>query len=356
PRGVVGKHYQQTFHPGVIDQSRAARVKVVAGRESTSVDIKVGQPEETYLISGRVIDAVSGNPIPDVPIRFVGYLGDSSRHGGVQSGPQGEFKVEHCPPGRYALEIGPYGGINKGYFSDPVVFEVADGDVTGVEIKGYRGASISGIAVIESATDPTLLAKLTNRIVSAFWTPGEGRRPDVPGSAGRDQASTQIGPDGRFEITGLRQVRVRITAGSLPEGFMFLRAERNGVPIKDGIDLNPGEAITDLRLVFAYGTGSIRGRARAEGGTLPERMLWIITARRADGEQVFFDMIESRGYFRIKGLAPGEYEVEAIADYTPIPGVTPSPHPGPVRQKVSVVNGVETEVNLILDLSRTGKE
>jgi hypothetical protein len=43
------------------------------------------------------------------------------------------------------------------YYSDEVVFDVTDQDVSGLEIRARRGASLSGVVVIEGARDPSVL-------------------------------------------------------------------------------------------------------------------------------------------------------------------------------------------------------
>ncbi len=57
----------------------------------------------------------------------------------------------------------------------------------------------------------------------------------------------------------------RITLYTLDEvgrrnGLTLVRILRDGTEVSDGIDIQPGEQVTGLRLIFGYGKGSIRGR------------------------------------------------------------------------------------------------
>jgi hypothetical protein len=347
-----GRHYRQTFHPAVTDQARATPVKVAMGEEVTSIDIQLGRPEKEHLISGRVVDGATGQPVSGV---LIGYKGRGIQ-GYRQSDSQGRFEIKNCYQGRYILEATTIRSSKEGFYSDPRIVEVIDSDVTELEIKAYRGISVSGVLVIDSTNDPAVLSLLPQLEVTASWPVPEigTSEPFMPPSGNRASAAIDVG--GRFEITGLRPTKIKIAPGNLPEGFNFLRLERDGVPIQDEIILVPGERVTGLRIVLSYGTGSIRGQVKIEGGSLPDKRLWLVKALRADGKEVFFDMIDARGYFWIKGLVEGEYEVIAEADYVEIPGVTPSPYPPPVRKKVVVVNGKETEATLILKLDGKGME
>jgi len=48
-----------------------------------------------------------------------------------------------------------------------------------------------------------------------------------------------------------------------------VRTELEGLNQEEGIELTAGAHITGVRLVFAYGSGKIRGEVRVEGGSYP---------------------------------------------------------------------------------------
>ncbi|MBO0863185.1 MAG: hypothetical protein J2P21_32770 [Chloracidobacterium sp.] len=45
----------------------------------------------------------------------------------------------------------------------------------------------------------------------------------------------------------------------------------------------------------------------------------------------------------------------AEVDYVEVPGVTPAPYPPPVKKKVTVVDGKESEITLVRNLNGKGK-
>jgi len=346
--------YPLTFHPDTTDKERATPVEVTAGGESSDVDIRLGKPESSRVIRGRVVDDATGQAVSDV---FIDYRGSQKSgvgsQGAVMTRAEGIFEI-NAPPGQYKIGIATTGPPDEGYYSDPVTVEVSDADVNDVEVRATRGASVSGMIVVEGANDLSLVNKLTNTSLSASRL----LPPEVAANLHYSMLfkGTIMKPGGGFKFTGLRPGKTKIRPDNLPQEFAFLRVERGGAIITDALDISPGEKVTGVRIVVAYGTGSVRGQAKIEGGTPPFKMGWVLEVRRDDGEQVSFQLLDARGQFWVKGLAPGTYEVVATIDYAEIPGVTPSPYPAPVKQRVTVEKGRESHVSLTLDLGAGGKK
>jgi 5-hydroxyisourate hydrolase-like protein (transthyretin family) len=339
------KPYLRTFHPGSTDPKRAELVEVTAGVESSGIDIRLGHPQQFFSITGRLIDQDTGKPVSGVTINFNGQ--NDGRTGFATTGATGMFKIENCVLGSYEIKIATTGGQTQGYYTDPVVIPVSDADVTDLEINAVRGATVSGSVIVVGSKDPTVIGAFAQSAMIAT-----NLQPGVRGSA-RSAGATVIDPAGRFELTGLRPGRIEIRPATLPQGFTLLRIEYNGSPVRDGLTLSAGERIRGLRVLVVYGAGSIRGEIKVEGGTLPTRMDWLLTIRRLDGDgEVRNEMIDARGRFWLTDLAPGQYEITAEADYVEIPGVTPKPYPGPIKQTVSVGDKSESQVLLVLALGR----
>ena len=68
--------------------------------------------------------------------------------------------------------------------------------------------------------------------------------------------------------------------------------------------------------------------------------------------------VDRKGRFVIEDLLPGEYELLLMV--TRPPGLDPNspdqPNPAPVRQKVVVTKGQETQVTLTIDLGKKEQE
>jgi molybdopterin-binding protein len=344
------KPYLRTFHPDTTDQKRATVVAVTAGTVSSGIDIHLRHPQLTYVITGRLMDQESGQPVSGVVISVWG----EGRQTHATTNSSGSFKIENSVSGSYELKITTTSLQTQGYYSDALTVQVNDADVTDVEISAIHGVSVRGNVIIQgSSKDPAIInAWSQSQSAMTAWN-------GQPGVRGSDRAAgvALIMPDGRFEFTGLRPARLELSPSSLPPGFTFLRIEHDGLPVRDGLTISAGERVTGVRVIVTYGAGSIRGQIKVEGGVLPTRMNWLLTIRRADGDgELSSQMIDARGTFWVKDLAPGLYEITAEADYREIPGVTPTPYPAPIKQTVAVENKSETQILLVLDLKAQGKK
>lgn len=352
-------YYQRTFYPGETDVKKAAVIEVTEGSEVKDIDIKLGRPAQSFTVAGRVVDAESGQPVPNQIVGYGTYDAQARQmngfgYGDLRTNARGEFRIEGVVPGRFAAFVWSEAGNS---YSDPVIFEVTDADVAGLEIKLKRGASVSGIAQLEGTTDKNVLARLSKLSIVALV------RGKSLGPPGNQQAT--INPDGSFRLTGLPPGRLSffISGGQTVKDIKIVRVERDGAPQPGGIEITPGAEITGVRLVFEYGGGTIRGQVRFENGTLPEGSRIFVSAERpgtgGDGAQpvvvqaqpLAYSLADARGRFILEGLATGDYQVVVRAQLPPFQGrgrlVTG-------RQSVTVSNGTETEVTVILDLTDKG--
>jgi len=333
--------YSRAFHPGVTDEAQAKVIELAAGTEAANVEIKLGPQIRLHAIAGRLIDAETGRVVPNGLFIF-GPLGEGSSRvtAGTahRSDDKGEFRIEGFMPGRFAAFARP--DDQSGFYSEPVTIVVSEEDVSGVELKLLRGASISGRAVIERTGDPAP-AKLPQLSVSVS--------PSAPGAPLLDySAGVRFGADGSFLIRGLPggKARFHLISEFGMEGFSLLRVERGGV--ERGIDLASNEQVTDVRLVFAYGAEIVRGQIKVEGGALPKGAFMMVASRRirpdgADRGPFAAAKVDSRGHFTLEGMTVGDHELTLSVENASMP--TP-----PTRHLINVAKGKENNVILTLNL------
>lgn len=341
-----GNLYTRTFHPGVADQSKAAILEVTEGSETTNVDITLGGRAKTFKASGTVVDAETGKPVPNIPAAYGSLRAGETRMDsfgmGARTDAEGQFRFEGLLPGRYAAYVSDPQGET---YNVPVTFEISEGDVAGLVVKVRRGASISGVAVVEGTSDRSVLAKLSQLRIAAYPETQTLRAPTFADA-------NQVNADGSFRISGIAPGKVRLMPGGWPpqKGFMLLRVEREGVEQRAGIvEVPAGGQVTGVRLVFEYGSGIVRGQVQVkDGGTLLEGTYLYVTARRPGNLGMTLPGVEvdARGHFLIDGLPTGDYQLRLVGRI----GQPGRPVP-PVLQNVSVTNGVETEVTLVIDLN-----
>jgi protocatechuate 3,4-dioxygenase beta subunit len=352
--GVGGGFYARTFHPNATEQTRAAIIEVTPGTDTTGIDIVVSPASKSFTASGRVVDLDTGKPLPNIQFAHGALMKDNRVGGygysGQRTNANGEFRLEGLTPGRYAAFV--IVDDESNLYSEPAPFEITNEDIKGVEIKVRRGATISGIAVVEGANDPDIIARLSSLQLLPLGIKDEGL-------ASPHFTATRIAADGSFRIAGLRSGKVTLRLAGMPndrKGFSVLRIERDGRDQREGIEVEAGEQVTGVRLVLAYGTSIIRGLVKIQGGELADDYAMSVYARRA-GENTYTGfpvMVDARHRFAIEGLIAGEYELELqviSADYDG----PPSPI-APVKHKVIVPPAGATEVTLTLNLAAREKD
>lgn len=312
-----------TYYTGATNEDKPAAVEVTSGNEASNIDIRVTRLRklETFAITGRVVDGVTGNLLPLVNVKCL--QGKSPvRNCYGKSDASGRFRIDGLMQGKYTIEV--VTGRENYWYSDQVAFEISKNDVESLEIKAMQTGSITGIVIVENTNDPAALAKLPQFQIAT--------RSSYEGG--------NVSPNGTFRLEGLQPQNEPVylqPAGSGGSPFTLLRIERNGILQNDGIQMQAGENITDVRVIVSYYTGKIRGQIKVEGGsldTISDLRVTIISLRdkqelenlRQQSMQKYmassykFHSIfpDKQGKFVLEGLPPGEYEVKVSV----IPGST----------------------------------
>jgi protocatechuate 3,4-dioxygenase beta subunit len=347
--GSIGRGrpaYRTTFYPDATDPAKATVVEIEEGTEATRIDITMGQTEPGFSVNGRIVDGESGKPVANVSIglsRIIIDGNNSSSYGGgsgARSDSQGEFRLEKLAPGKYSISIEP--PAESDLRAEPVTFDVLDQDVTGLIIKSSMGASLSGVVVLEGATDNSAVAALAQAYIAAYTKVG------LQPTWGR---SARMKPDGSFRIGGLLAGTANLSLGTMGnvKGLAISRIERDGVVQPSGIQIQNAEQVSGIRVIVAYSNGSIRGVVKLENGALPASGRLIIQLSKSgdtSGNTTPAN-VDSRGHFLIEGLAAGNYELGVIA-YVPGSRMRES-----AKQIVTVTDGTATDVTVTIDLTPT---
>jgi hypothetical protein len=324
----------RTYAPDVTNVAEAKIIEVTAGSETENIDIRLRRDDERYLsASGKVIDADSGQPIN---ANLVVYANSQLPEGSKQESwtstfssarvdASGAFVIERMKPGRYQLRMD---AANRSftetfpYFGEPITITLTESDVSGLEIKVRRGATVSGKAVLDAAAGND--AKLLNSLSQAFISMRSHHEQPNSNHSGYFHYG-QIKPDHSFRFEGVPSGKMMIESqrfsmnGSAPSGLTLVRIERDGAVQPDGITISGAESITNLTLVFAAGTGSIRGTVQVVNGSLPDGYAIRVTAhRKGESNQASpggFAQADDKGRFAIEGLLAGEYALSLTAHH-----------------------------------------
>lgn len=348
------KLFRRTFYPDATEQEQARVVEVKSGIEAADVDITVGRALKTYRVSGRFVTADTNQPVANVTVSYGTVDARGRRTGGYGGGTttnaRGEFMTEGLAPGRYTV----FAGVSfqqqetPEFYSEPVSFEVTDADVSGLLVKLKRGATVSGVVTIEGVADRAVAAKMLSavRIYSSLdvnrQRQGAGAGPPRP---------VNVNPDGTFRVTGLSPGRLRLgTLNDAVKGLTTTRIELNGANVAGGIDVADGAQVAGVHIVMTYGTATILGQTAYVNGALPAGAR-VMAAARLVGPTPGANIsraaeVDARGFFRIEGMPPGEYEV-VVSYFVFGPGARRSGRSEP--QRVVLGDGGEAKVSPVIN-------
>ena len=335
------RSYRQVFHPDVSDVTKATVIQVSEASEVKDVDISLGRTLQTFSVSGHVISSESGLPVPNVRYGLTRIVGERSEYvsGGIASDSRGDFVVEGLLPGKYALVQSA--NQTNDLRLETTGFEVVDENITDLPIKLVKGATISGVVVLES-DDKAARSKLLQLQMRGYISGGPGYL---------NSFSSMIAADGSFRFGGLQNgvVNLTITEKNMPfppKGFAISRIERDGT-VTPRLQVKDGESITGVRVVVSYGTATLRGVVNVTNGALPPGARFVVQVTKP-GENTLNlrpPQIDARGHFLMEGLPAGLYEVMV---YVPNPGRQIRTL---TKQTVTLTDGLVTDVVFTLDLA-----
>jgi protocatechuate 3,4-dioxygenase beta subunit len=346
--------YPLTFHPDATDMSKATVIELSEGGEATNIDIQLGKRADTVTATGRIVDAVSGQPLSGLRFTF-GPAPKTQQYfsgftGGLITNSRGEFRIDGIEPGRYGVSVSS--DFDSGnFYSDPTFFEVTDGDVSNIEVKATSGLSISGAVVLEGVPNKDALAQFGSMRITANVT--SNSKPQTYNSS-----SAMVTYDGSFSISGLRPGRAALFLSPVATQsgrLTILRVEREGVDISRTLDLQAGQSLSDVRVISIFGTGTIRGTVSFENGPLPAGARVFVGARREGATSMNFGgQLDSRGHFVITNVPAGTFEVTLSISLPPLPQGPPPRLPPPPKQFATVIDYGEAEVTFVVDLKSGG--
>ncbi|MBO0857554.1 MAG: carboxypeptidase regulatory-like domain-containing protein [Chloracidobacterium sp.] len=355
---LAGRKFHTTFYPDATDRSQAKIIEVKEGAELTDIDIRLGAEKETHQVSGRVIDAETRKPLPGISVLCM--EAPDKKNWGTRSGTpattdgEGRFRCADLNPGRYELSLWERTRVGGEYYSEKTVFEMAGSDVDDLEVRAVRGSTISGVVVIEGASDPAVRAMLQRMSVGV----------QIAGYGDYDRAArttARVAVDGGFRLTGAPPGTASFfIEGEQDSAFSIRRIERDGVEIRSAFEIRQGEQITGVRIVLAQNKATIRGQVDVAGVNLPEGcqlQIWAITINTTTGNESLpafrsngsrHVTADEKRRFLIERLTSGEYELRLNA-MVRVSQYYWSSAPGTSEVKSRVIlNGPETVVNLNL--------
>lgn len=331
-------NYATVYFPGTPDATLATSIHVGAAEERRGIDFALALVTTT-AISGTTV-AEDGAPLANVTLQLVtedaglnaGQL--LTRRPAVASGADGSFRIPAVPPGRYRLigRASSAGAAPAGadvapgvrWADEPLV--VTGPDVASVTLTMRPGMTVAGRLDFKTSAiappSPDDLARARVTVTPAAVTGGAAEAL-VSGAA---SATTAVGRDGTFSVSGLPPNRYRVNV-SMPgmvttpaaSGRWSLAAiTLRGANVLDGtLELRPGDDVKDLVVMLSDRMTELRGsltdRAGHPAAGFP---IVVFSASRADwfagSRRVTTARPSTDGTFRLVGLPPGRYFLSAV--------------------------------------------
>lgn len=338
--------YRQVFHPDVTEQEKAKVIEVSEGSEAADVDIALGRALQTFSANGRVIDGEKGQPAPNIRFGIQRLVGQRVEYVSTvaASNVQGNFVIEGLIPGKYGINMLPTPNQGNELRAEALNFEIIDNDISGVVVKLVRGASVSGVVVVES-DDKAVIAKLSEMQLRGYVAVQGGGMVS-------SSASSPIAPDGSFRLAGLASgalnLNIAVPNRPLPpKGFSIARVERDGVAVPRAIEVKDGEQVMGVRVVLSYGSATIRGVITLDDAPLPPGTRASVRLAKP-GEPTPGTMnfrppvVDERGRFLIEGIPAGTYELQTVV-------MTPKSSSRMVKRVVTIQDGTTTDITIAVE-------
>jgi hypothetical protein len=168
---------------------------------------------------------------------------------------------------------------------------------------------------------------------------------------------------GSFRLAPVQPGKAYFYADPSDDGFWLKRVELDGTIIPDGLEIGPGENLSNVRVIVGYGSLKLRGEVKVIGGDLPPHIRISVSIHRVNVPRSgdLQSASDERGRFVFSNLIPGEYEVQM----SPFWVSTAKPLDDALarlilntRQKISIGGAGsgnesgEATVTLVIDLSR----
>ena len=331
--GALG--YAPTFYPGVTTPSEATRVNVALGQEMRGVDFQL-RLVPMARVSGTVV-GVDGSPLAGGNVILAEEQSDLAARANLigRIGPDGAFTIDNVPPGRYVLWARSRAGRGEGADYAAHALVVGGQDIANLVVPLSPGATISGVVSFDASAQrpPDDPSRIRLSLPAIDPVPFGGNQ------------SSRVGPDGRFEVTGVPAGRRFIRVPNPPAGWSLEAVIVDGRDVTDEpLDVRNGQTITQVQVVLTDRLATVAGAvtdARHQpvfGYTVilfsTDSSTWRAQARTIQAVQP-----DQTGAYRFRGMPPGAYFLAAVDDVEQGEWFDPSflqtLQPGAVRITVS---------------------
>jgi hypothetical protein len=286
-----------TYYPDSLDAAGATALQIVAGSELRGIDIRMRR-ERVFSIRGLMIDAATGKPVrTDVSAHLKGSSRSSFDPAWQTSSREdGTFELRNLLPGEYVLMASTSNRGERAYGRDEV--SIADSDITGVKLTLEQGVTVTGTVKLEGDGPPVRL--------SIFLS-------DMGGAYGH-ASSTVARNDGTFEFRGIALGKYAVGMEMLPDGAYIKSVRFGGQDVTHTmLDFTSG-VNGSLEILLSPHAAGVSGTVKNKDGAAMTGVEVTLWPKQGQSKSVYRGSTDQNGDFRIAGLAPGDYYINAWED------------------------------------------
>jgi hypothetical protein len=271
--------------------SRPRVFTIAGGAEFRGIDFAL-PAEEGAAVAGKVTGLTAGLP---ASIALVPMEGATLAVTRVRTNPEGAFRVERVPTGRYevlaAAPVTGY-GMDSMVLRDPPLFGRARVDVSGaavtdltISLAPARSASFVLIPANQQAREHCPKSARLSLTLTEDWGAEVHR-------------NHRVGMEAATPVSGLAPALYAVTASELGERCFAKRDQF--------LDLREGAPDKPVSIVVEP-AGLIRGRLQASSAKAQEYAVWLKPEGEQTGHRTVYTDAEAR--FEFSSVPPGRYRI-----------------------------------------------
>jgi hypothetical protein len=305
--------YAPTYYAGSLEQSQAATIEIHSGDETTASFNLISS--RTFTVKGRVLGLrpqaqpaserrmfrTGGSGIATIMLERGDGQQIQSPGGAIAD--DGSFEVQGVLPGSYRPRIS---SEHLNHLRASQTIEVRDADIDGIQLTPESSVEVRGRFRMDDGK------KLDWRRLQIAIDPDDPRQTDGPMRA-------QVQADGSFAIENVQpgSYHVVVTSSSAAfRDYIVNEVTLDGKEVGDsGFSIGSGTPFIDV-VGSAKGV-TIEGSAVDDDGKpIPDvQIVCIPDAARRKRHDIYQQVqTDQRGYFSLRGLNPGQYQVFALDD------------------------------------------
>lgn len=277
---------------------------VVVAVGSTTSDVVLSVVSGAGIITGQITDAASGGPIFGAEVLADNGVIQTEVH----TDQHGFYQVFNLPTGSYNVVVKQDGYASAHRYH----INVLDGNIT------------SGINFGLS----TGMGQVNGRVFDKNGQPIVGAVILADSDQGTGFGNTTTNGNGEYLLTNLAPMKYYVHATATDLSGMILMA-----------DVYAGQTTSNINFILGEVSGGISGNITKDGVAAPYATVYVNSSGGSD--QMFYrdTTADGNGYYQIKDLPPGTYDVHVYG----VPGYI-----NVVRYNIEVNNDIVTGVNFNL--------